>query len=180
MPRKSIMDYFKTDIDLNTLVKSMPEERDTVLNRNEIISLMANLEDIADTGCEFTVTFNPLIHERYKSVTLTQMVFDLLHRIKLKDRENLEIILVGEFSEVGRYHMHGVIKASNSRLLKRIRQKFTLEMGRIEIKQIHNVPKYIDYIFKGIPQRYIKYNEVIRFISINYSVPKMPNGFNTQ
>jgi len=175
------MDYFKETNngsgDLTYLVKSPPRYCTT----EELISIKASLEDL-EAGNEITITFKPDIHNRYKSITLTRMVFDLLTSFsnRIKDNFYIDIILVGEFSKAGLYHMHGIIKCNNTRVINSLRRKLAKEVGRHEIRSIHNVEKYIEYILKDTPKRQILRDEVIRFHHINTNTKNMPKSYNTQ
>lgn len=177
----NIMDYFEETIrdggDLDTLVKSPP----VTLTDTEIIALRANYEEMGDYGAlEITITFKPDIHGRYRSVTLTRMVFDLLSTLRKPPNTTLEVVLVGEFSHSGMYHMHGMIYCNSPRLLNRLRRKLSQNIGRTEIKMIHNVPRYIDYILKGLPERKILQEEVIRYIKRVITVVNIPKNYNMQ
>lgn len=177
----NIMDYFNITNngsgDLTNLVKSPPN----YCTSREIENIKSSLEDIA-AGSEITITFKPDIHNRYKSITLTRMVFDLLTSFsnRIKDNFYIDIILVGEFSKSGMFHMHGIIKCNNERIINSLRRKLTKDIGRHEIRMIHNTSKYIDYILKDIPKRQILQEEVIRFHHINTNTKNMPKSYNTQ
>jgi len=172
----SIMDYFKDGGDSDTLVESPPKVRN--ITCDEINNLRETLNLICDKGLEMTTTFKPEIHQRYKSITLTRMVFDLLSSLKVKENESLKVCLIGEFSETGRYHMHGAIYCNSPRLLNTIRRKFAKNIGRTEIKMIHDTQKYIDYIFKGCSQnRTINDQEVIRYTKLNYNTKNIPKNY---
>lgn len=175
----NIMDYFRETEDagdLSYLVKSPANK----LTLDELIAIRAGLEEIAESGLEITITFHPMIHNRYKSITLTRMVFDLLTSLRIKPCSTLEIIMVGEFSKTGMYHMHGVIYSNDARQLNNIKRRLNKEIGRTEIKMIRNTVKYIDYILKDTPIREVLQDEVIRFIHRYISVNPRPKDYNTQ
>lgn len=138
----------------NTLSQCRPK-----LDINGVLKIRQELEKIS-SGMEMTVTFKPELRDRYNSGTLTNIVRKLLNKIGNKFK--LQCVLVGEFSDMGVYHMHGIIKTSEGRCIDAVRRLFKRDIGRIEIKQISYVDSYIDYIFKEFDlQRKIYEDETI-------------------
>lgn len=171
----NIMDYFKEGGNSDYLVELPPKL--AYIDDKEVDNLLETIEIIGNHGLEITTTFKPEIHLRYKSITLTRLVFDLLASTRIKPNETLEACLIGEFSDSGLYHMHGVLYCNSPRLLNSLRRKFHKDIGRTEIKQIHNLPRYMEYIFKGRPERKILQQEVIIFHNSNYTTKNEPKTY---
>lgn len=107
--------------------------------------IIENLEEISNNGIEITLTFNEMLHNRYSPATLTAMVrTDLM---AYKKRYKFSCIMVGEYSEVGRYHMHGSIRA-DGKMINSIKRKYPSKFGRVELKCIKYVQSWVQYVMK--------------------------------
>lgn len=142
----SIMDYVneQTQDGIANLVtmppeKGAPEKYDTYTHLREELSKISS-------GLEITLTFNPVIHDQWSPEMLTHIVRSYLQ--SKQDKYPCSIILVGEFSEVGRYHFHGIIKAT-PRVINYYKRNLKNEFGRVEFKMIHFVESYLNYVLKS-------------------------------
>lgn len=121
----------------------------------KLLELYKKFKKLTEGGAvEITITFKPDLSIRYRPSTLTKMVEDILIKYRTKARFN--IILVGEYSPTGLYHMHGSI-ISDGRMLNTIGNKLRREIGRTEIKNIRNTNNWIYYTFKPSPRDEIGY-----------------------
>lgn len=100
-----------------------------------------HLRMLSETGIEITVTYKPELRVRWSPATLTRLTRDILLKRKVK------VVLIGEYSDVGHYHMHGSIKAA-PRDIDRLRRRFRHELGIVEFKAIRWVESWIKYCFK--------------------------------
>lgn len=153
-----IMDYFNGNIRDEAMCNTLSHRR-TIIDPDDVLLLRDQLNQISD-GIEITITFLPELHNRYNSSTLTQLVKHFFTSIRLKG-DTLDVILIGEFSATGFYHMHGIIKTS-PRVINLVKRKINREIGRTELKMIKYVESYINYIFKDTQfQRKIYNDEII-------------------
>lgn len=118
---------------------------------------------------EVTVTFREELRDFYKGFTLTNMVAKCFNRTRLQEGDYIEVIMVGEYSAVGHYHMHGIMRTT-PRLVDLIRRKLKKEFGRVEIQQVRYPNSYVGYILKndGVIPRKIYTQELIE---ISKSIP---------
>lgn len=98
---------------------------------------------------EICITFRDELIDRFEDETLMAMITEKLSRRFKKMPPTAAILLIGEHSDIGRYHLHGLIQGipndDKSRLLKQIKREF----GRSQIKMLTYSESYIDYIFKS-------------------------------
>lgn len=108
-------------------------------------NLRKDLRKASEKGVEITITFQPLLTERWRPETLTVMVNDQFK--KYSTRYKFTVVLIGEFSKTGLYHMHGSILAEG-KMLNSIRRNFPKQFGRTEIKAIRFSETWIQYVLK--------------------------------
>lgn len=111
----------------------------------DISYLKQYMNEIGATGIELTITFLPTLHERYNSRTLTQLLINQFAEYRKRYKFNL--VLIGEFSKTGLYHMHGVLRAP-PRMVGSIRRNFPKRFGRTEVKAIKFVETWTAYCLK--------------------------------
>lgn len=152
----SILAFLNTETgEVNTLSPRRP------LREHNLIKIREKLEALS-SGMEITITYVPALRQRFNSSTLTDITKHTLEGV-LK-RHNFDIVLVGEFSETGLYHMHGIVKAETGRVVDALKRRLGRELGRVEIKQISFTESYINYVLKDINKGRIIYSdEVIGF-----------------
>lgn len=98
------------------------------------------------SGMEITCTFADSLIRCHTSDTLTRILRDTL--VKVATVHKFRLFLVGEFSKIGRYHMHGMVY-SDGRGIDAIKKKLQRDIGLCHIKQISFTDSYIKYIFKS-------------------------------
>lgn len=122
-------------------------------------------------GTEITLTFKPELRQMYNQITLTEMVKKTIQHTRVKTGEKLQCVIIGEFSKLGNYHLHGILK-TNGRLSALIKRKLTHDYGRTEIAMIRNTESWIRYCLKDeavfiqeVPEHYthkkILFGEII-------------------
>lgn len=119
------------------------------LTEEKLKELHGSLMSLGETGIELGISYHPVLQNNHKSATLTQLVLNVLQSVRLQPDDTLRVILVGEFSELGRYHMHGIIK-TNGRLINLLKRRLSREIGRTEFKQISYLESYCNYVLKDI------------------------------
>jgi len=137
----------------------------------ELKSLKDRLSDIAETGMEICVTFRPQLAALYNGDTLTDITLSTLTRILKK--HDMNVILVGEYSDAGLYHMHGVIKA-DGRCINSLKRTLGRELGRIRLRAISFTGSYVEYILKDTDKSRKIYNTEVIQIETHRS-HKVPN-----
>jgi len=119
------------------------------------------LREISEKGIEYTQTFRPELHNRYTPETLTTILRDLL--IRSQKRYKFTVILVGEYSKTGMYHLHGSIQAP-PQMINGLRRRIPREIGRAEFKAIKYVESWIKYCFKQEDSNDLKEIQTSEFI----------------
>lgn len=120
------------------------------------------------SGMEMTVTFkNDLMC--YDSKTITDLLTQrLLKSIKKYD---FSLMLVGEFSETGRYHMHGMIIATG-RVIDHLKRVIRKDFGIVQFRAISFTDSYIGYILKDMDNgRTIYTDEIIKIMTVKNNEP---------
>lgn len=103
------------------------------------------LREISEKGIEYTQTFLPQLHMRYRPEQLTEILKELL--VNYTKRYKFKVVLIGEYSQTGQYHLHGSILAP-PKMINSLRRILPREIGRAELKPISFVESYIKYCFK--------------------------------
>lgn len=125
----------------NSLDVIMPEKRTEIL-RNEIEALGAR------GGRAFTVTFTDHYLNKYKEEYLEREV----NKTVKKTKGVIDHIFVSEYSEAGRFHLHGVVLCKELKNLGTVRRKMA-KYGICKVKMIDNSPKWADYVVKSKIQK---------------------------
>lgn len=128
---------------VNNTLSYRPQNRD--ITGENLYKLYEKFKSFCEIGVEVTITFRPELSNRYNSVTLTKMVNDMLCKCRI--RHHFYCMFIGEFSDVGHYHLHGVFITSG-RTMSTIGNKLKREFGRTEIKNIRHTTCYAAYVFK--------------------------------
>lgn len=132
------------------------------LNEIQLTSLHKELETLT-SGMEITITYKPQLRMQHNSTNLTDITTKCL--LSTLKRHNFSTILIGEYSQTGHYHMHGILLTNTGRTIDAIIRKLTKELGRIEIRQIKYTESYINYILKDTKQNRKIYDDEIIKIS---------------
>lgn len=127
----------KTERAVRNTLSYRPQFQETPLTKE--------LRDISEKGIEYTQTFKPELHNNYNSVSLTNILETLL-RTYIK-RYTFRVILIGEYSLTGVYHLHGSILAP-PKMVNSLRRRLPREIGRAELKQIRYTETWIKYCMK--------------------------------
>ena len=114
--RKPIIEFFKNGGECNTL---SPRRQ---IDKQDITHIKQFLNENRQNSLEITITFKPILHQLYSSITLTEMVTHFFTSLKLHDKDYLKLYAVGEFSPTGQYHLHGLLETT-PRLLNTIKRK---------------------------------------------------------
>lgn len=128
----------------------------------EIQILRSNLEQLT-TGMEITVTYKPVLRIQHNSTSLTDITTKCL--LSVLKRHDFKLMLIGEYSDSGMYHMHGLLLTNTGRTVDALKRKLTRELGRVQIKTITWTEAYINYILKDTDKNRKIYNDEI--IKIN-------------
>lgn len=103
------------------------------------------LMKIKDKGIEISPTFRPELRLRFKPSTITALLNEYFK--KKSHRHQFSLVLVGEYSLTGIYHMHGILDCE-PRFASILRREMPREFGRTELKTISYPDSYVDYILK--------------------------------
>lgn len=159
---KTIMEYFDDGTEdggnVDDLV-TLPPDGEEFSQR-----IKEKLHEFAEDGVEVTVTFKPELHWRYNPVTLTNIVREFFCT-KRRRGYPFRLLLVGEFSKVGLYHMHGVLVTS-PRTLHTIRYGIG-RIGRTEFRYIRYPETWVEYVLK-LSDDDRKHQKVLRNTEIVY------------
>lgn len=98
----------------------------------------------ADGGRAYTITFTDHNLWKYKE----QFLYDTVEILLKKTKGVLRWCLIPEYSETGRYHMHGVILCNTLQSHSRIQRKLRRNFGIIQIKCIDNSRRWMLYCMK--------------------------------
>jgi len=138
----NVLDSLRLEgIDINTLSYLCPRIALTMEEVNGLKDRMLKLG-----GCELTVTFRPELQE-CTPCHLTEIVRELLWKRLRRETTPARCILIGEYSPLGLYHMHGMMYAS-PRTCNILRRVMAREIGRCEWKMVKFLESYVDYCFK--------------------------------
>lgn len=132
----TIDDYFKGRLEESG-------NGDTLSHCPQIGEVERILREYSERGIEVTITFKPELRDRWNSKTLTRLVRDILLR-----HNKCKCMIIGEYSKVGVYHMHGSIIAA-PRDIATLRRKMSREIGRTEFKAIKWVESWVKYCLKA-------------------------------
>lgn len=122
------------------------------------------IEALAETGLEYTQTYLPQLQARFSPETLTEITHKLL--FDYRKRYVFHVILIGEISLTGMFHMHGVIKAP-PKMINSLKRRLPRELGRAELKMIHNTQTWTKYCFKDEYTGEYKNTDEIDYIHID-------------
>lgn len=125
----------------NSLDVIMPEKRmDWVHTMIEHIG--------AQGGRAITVTFTDAYLNKYKEDYLMIKVNEIIKKTK----GVIDHILQSEYSQAGRFHLHGVVYCKDLKSLGQVRRKMSL-FGICKIKTIDNTVKWADYCTKDMKKK---------------------------
>lgn len=128
------------------------------------------MDYFGDDFIEICVTFCECNRLRYKEPTLSKMVEDALYLASQKRKCKPVWFLIGEFSKVGNFHFHGMIKNHNGAFLAMIKRILNRTCGRTKINMVRFPESYKKYIFKD-------YNENLpHFLFSHYIIYNKFNG----
>lgn len=113
---------------------------------DESIGKCKTLMETLSSGMEITCTFSDKLINAHTSDTLTRILRDTLLRVR--GVHYFKMLLIGEFSKIGRYHMHGMVY-TDGRGIEAIKRKLGRDIGFCHCKQISFTDSYIKYIFKS-------------------------------
>jgi len=134
------------------------------IRENRVIKVMGEidnyLEGIARMNgqrcMEITVTFVPQLRDQWHEATLAQILKNAITSVisrKKWDKIECTTILIGEHSDKGMWHYHGIIEGYSNDMIAALNRKLKKTTGRIEIKQITFWDSYVDYIIKSYRPR---------------------------
>lgn len=142
---KQVTDYYKSG-DANYLVASpAKEDSQKYITDQQRDELYKYALDISEKGCEITFSFTEEIHNTYSNATLTKMVHEFM--LKMVGSESVNMVGVGEISDLGRFHVHCVFYGP-PRVAQKVRREAPRCFGRTEIKALSYPKSYVDYMFK--------------------------------
>lgn len=118
--------------------------------------LKSDLRYACENGIEITITFMPELQNRWRPETLTYMVREQFD--KYNKRYDFTLVLIGEFSQTGVYHMHGALK-TEAKMVNSIRRNFGRLFGRTELKGIKYSETWFNYCLKDENQNRANYAE---------------------
>lgn len=140
-----IEEYYKDGEAINNTLSNCRPKMVLKDEHPDIEDVRTKLEQISEKGIEITITFKPELQNRYSPKTLTDIVKNILQ--EYRKRNKFSCVMVGEFSRVGIYHLHGSILAP-ARMINSMRRKMPRELGRTELKAIRYVESWVKYCLK--------------------------------
>jgi len=99
----------------------------------------------ADGGRAYTVTFTDHNLKMYKD----QYLYDMVEMIMKKTKGVVKYKMIGEYSETGRYHLHGVVLCNTLQQHGNLQRKLRRTFGIVKVKVIDNTPKWAEYCVKS-------------------------------
>lgn len=102
------------------------------------------LEILGHNGRAITITFKDSVLHTYKDRFLWNAAQDICKRTKGINR----YILVPEYSETGRFHLHGVVEAISLVAYGTLQRKLSKQFGITKIKVIDNTVRWAEYCTK--------------------------------
>jgi len=137
---KTIMDYMGGNG--NTLSHFRPFS--ATLEFEEAEEKLDELDPMKCVG--ITITFMPCLLDRWHPITLREMVEKQIRKTLKKASEDTGVILIGEFSPVGRWHYHGILYSMSGDIIARLHRACRTHFGRTEVKMIRYHESYIKYL----------------------------------
>lgn len=139
----TIEDYFNGDIKDGEggSVKPLSPIR-PIKNMEHIV------HELIDSSTEITITFNEQLHRTWGELMLKDITQKVIERA-LKKVKGYTIVLIGEHSNVGRFHYHGIMRGVPNDMVAKLKRATTRHIGRTEIKMISYTESYEKYMFKS-------------------------------
>lgn len=107
-----------------------------------------DLEKIIGSCTELTVTYKEELVRTWGDSMLRTITEDLIKKVLKKER-SYDLVLVGEHSSVGRYHMHGCFRGIPNDTVSKLKRALSRHIGRTEIKMLAFPDSYLKYMFKA-------------------------------
>lgn len=129
----------------NTLDVIMPGNP-PISQEKDVTSLLTELEDKLEFlgsagGFALTITFKDYILSKFKRDALIGFIREMLSR--KKDIQGA--ILISDYSDTGRFHLHGVVRVKNLHTIENIRKQCYRDFGITKAKIIDNSVKWAEY-----------------------------------
>lgn len=137
----TIEDYLSGNIEEGGLVQPLSPIRPM----EDVYKLVG---DNIDHATEITVTFMEVLHQRWREEMLKDIVEKTLKRVLRKEAKYI-VVLIGEHSEVGRFHYHGIFRGLPNDVVAKMKRNLQRNVGRTEIKAIRYTESYQKYMFKS-------------------------------
>jgi len=112
-----------------------------------------------------TITFRDVELNMYKETFLCDMV----RRVFKTTRGVYRYCMVNDYSQLGRFHLHGSISVKCASVIETLRKKFYKQFGKSKVKLIDNSPKWASYCLEQFTikgKNNVKVSP-LRFISID-------------
>lgn len=132
--------------------RSRGADYESVHNRIDIIG--------TDGGRAFTITFTDKLLRTFRP----EYLYTIATTEVKKTRGVIDYEFVGEYSDTGRYHLHGVISTNDVKVLATLNRKLR-KFGILKIKMVNNTTGWADYCTKQlIPKKdyYVNQSDVKR------------------
>jgi len=120
-----------------------------------------------ETSRYITITFNQSLRYRFDEKTLKALVKQgfkrVVETIKFQWQKNeLRIVLIPEYSEVGNFHYHGIITGFNRFHLAFLKRHFAQNIGYVNVQVPKNVSYVFRYVTKDVANGDIEYDDIIK------------------
>jgi len=126
---------------------ALPCRQSAQMSLNDIQAKLNELEEMKST--EITVTFKNQLHDHWLELSLKEILESTIRKALRKAPTNSKLILVGEHSNTGRFHYHGIALNIPNDFIAKLKRTLTRQIGRTEIKQISYFESYKIYMVKS-------------------------------
>lgn len=115
----------------------------------DIVPLQEYAKRHMEHSTEITVTFKQEIHENWYEVAMKEMVEKVIRRSMRRAADTSAVLLIGEHSNVGRFHFHGILHGISNDYVSKIHRALKRHIGRTQVRMVTFPDSYLKYMFKS-------------------------------
>lgn len=153
--QKTIDSFFEETPKVSPEVPSSGESGCTLsplrptMTMDEARELISSFDNQKST--EISITFKPEIHDAWQPDTLREITERTIRRCLGVRRApaGARLILIGEFSPLGRWHYHGMFSGIPGDMVSKLKRACVRHLGRTEIKQLKYPDSFKTYMMES-------------------------------
>lgn len=136
--------------ELNSSCLSTPDSRSLgeLRKRDLPEGVYKEIEDFGDDFLEICVTFTNENRLNFKEPTLKSLVRNALYDVLQHTKCNPQWLIYSEYSKVGNFHYHGMLKGFNGAALAKLKRILNHTCGFTRISMVKSTEGYKSYIVK--------------------------------